>query len=60
MRAFKEFGYRIPEDISIIGFDDTPICDFLEPPLTTMEVPKSASVNWQSYGFYRRLAERRR
>ena len=40
MRAFKEFGYRIPEDISIIGFDDTPICDFLEPPLPTMEVPK--------------------
>lgn len=40
MRAFKEFGYRIPEDVSIVGFDDTPICDFLEPPLTTMEVPK--------------------
>ena len=40
MRAFKEFGYKIPEDISIVGFDDTPICDFLEPPLTTMEVPK--------------------
>lgn len=40
MRAFKEFGYKIQEDISIVGFDDTPICDFLEPPLTTMEVPK--------------------
>lgn len=40
IRAFKEFGFAIPEDISIIGFDDMPICDFLEPPLTTMEVPK--------------------
>ena len=40
MRAFEEFGFQIPEDISIIGFDDMPICDFLDPPLTTMEVPK--------------------
>lgn len=40
IRAFKECGYKLPEDISIIGFDDLPICDFLEPPLTTMEVPK--------------------
>ncbi len=40
MRAFREKGFRIPEDISIIGFDDMPICDFLEPGLTTMNVPK--------------------
>lgn len=40
MRAFKEAGYRIPEDISLIGFDDMPICEFLEPQLTTMAVPK--------------------
>lgn len=40
IRAFKECGYRIPEDVSIIGFDDMPICEFLEPKLTTMTVPK--------------------
>lgn len=40
MRAFKEAGYRIPQDVSIIGFDDLPICEFLEPQLTTMAVPK--------------------
>jgi LacI family transcriptional regulator len=40
MRAFKECGYRIPEDVSIVGFDDMPICEFLEPKLTTMAVPK--------------------
>ncbi len=40
MRAFHEAGIRIPEDISLIGFDDIPICNFLMPPLTTMHVHK--------------------
>ncbi|MBQ8637775.1 MAG: LacI family DNA-binding transcriptional regulator [Lachnospiraceae bacterium] len=40
IRAFKEFGLTIPDDVSIIGFDDLPICEFLEPSLTTMAVPK--------------------
>jgi len=40
IRALKEFGYKIPEDVSIIGFDDRPICLFVEPKLTTINVPK--------------------
>lgn len=40
MRAFQEAGIRIPEDVSLIGFDDVPICNFLSPPLTTMRVSK--------------------
>lgn len=40
LRAFREHGYRIPEDISIIGFDDMPICLYTDPQLTTMYVPK--------------------
>lgn len=38
--AFKEAGYRIPEDISIVGFDDIPLCEMLSPPLSTIHVPK--------------------
>jgi LacI family transcriptional regulator len=30
---------RIPEDVSIVGFDDIPIAGYLEPPLTTMRQP---------------------
>lgn len=40
MRALLEAGICIPEDVSIIGFDDVPICSFLAPPLTTMHVYK--------------------
>lgn len=42
MRAFKEAGYRIPEDIGIVGFDNTSMCEFLDPPMTTIHVPKQA------------------
>lgn len=40
MKAFREFGYRMPEDISIIGFDDMPLCDMMIPALSTMNVRK--------------------
>jgi len=39
MKAFREMGYRIPEDISIIGFDDLPFSEIASPPLTTIRVP---------------------
>ena len=40
MKAFKAKGYRIPEDVSIIGFDNVPYANVAEPPLTTVHVPK--------------------
>lgn len=39
MQAFKQHGYSVPEDISIVGFDDRPVCKMVEPPLTTVAVP---------------------
>ncbi len=36
MRAMREHGLRIPQDISIVGFDDVPEAAFYEPPLTTI------------------------
>lgn len=42
LRAFSEFNYRVPEDISIIGFNDRPSCELTLPPLTTINVSKHA------------------
>lgn len=40
MKAIQEFGYRIPEDISIIGFDNMPYGDITSPGLTTVNILK--------------------
>jgi LacI family transcriptional regulator len=40
MKAFQKHGIRIPEDIALIGFDDLPMAVYLEPSLTTINVPK--------------------
>lgn len=37
--ALRERGVRIPEDISVVGFDDLPWGEFLAPPLTTVRQP---------------------
>lgn len=39
MKALTEAGYRVPEDVAIVGFDDLPLCDYVSPPLTTIRVP---------------------
>ncbi|KAB2837438.1 MAG: LacI family transcriptional regulator [Melioribacteraceae bacterium] len=40
MHYLKDSGYKIPQDVSIIGFDDVEADLMLDPPLTTIRVPK--------------------
>ncbi len=40
MRALAEHGLRVPEDVSIVGFDDLALGAFSNPPLTTVHVLK--------------------
>lgn len=40
MQYLKEKSIRIPEDMALIGFDDVEADIFLDPPLSTMSVPK--------------------
>ena len=39
MQAFKQAGLRIPQDISVAGFDDIAFSAFCDPPLTTIAQP---------------------
>lgn len=39
IRALREVGYRVPEDISVLGFDDIYVAEFHNPALTTIRQP---------------------
>jgi DNA-binding LacI/PurR family transcriptional regulator len=39
MAAARAVNLRIPEDVSIAGFDDIPLAAYFDPPLTTVNVP---------------------
>lgn len=43
MQALSEHGYRIPEDISMIGYDDIASAAFCDPPLTTTKVNQGSA-----------------
>lgn len=38
-RAFEERGIKVPDDVSVIGFDNTHLCQWLHPKLTTVAQP---------------------
>ena len=40
LRALRESGRRVPEDVSIVSFDDHPLAEMLDPPLTTVRKPR--------------------
>jgi LacI family transcriptional regulator len=47
MKAISECGLRVPDDISIIGFDDSNFCNYVTPPLTSV---KKDSLTMSEYG----------
>lgn len=39
IRSIREAGYHIPEDYSVIGYDNGPLASLIDPPLTTIQQP---------------------
>lgn len=43
MRALREAGKRIPQDVAVVGYDDIPLAAFASPPLTTVHIDPVAA-----------------
>ncbi|MFX4288330.1 LacI family DNA-binding transcriptional regulator [Janibacter sp. G349] len=39
IREVRDMGLSVPEDVSVVGFDDSTMVGFLDPPLTTVRQP---------------------
>jgi LacI family transcriptional regulator len=39
IRALREAGRRVPQDVSVVGYDDIPVAEYCDPPLTTIRQP---------------------
>ncbi|MEM3553657.1 MAG: LacI family DNA-binding transcriptional regulator [Candidatus Bathyarchaeia archaeon] len=40
MHALTQAGFKVPEDVAIVGFDDGALATVVQPPLTTVRVPR--------------------
>lgn len=40
LKAIGERGLTVPEDIALVGYDDSPVCKFMSVGLTTLRYPK--------------------
>ncbi len=47
MQAIKDRGLEIPADMALVGFDDVSIAKYVEPPLTTVQLP-AYDLGWKA------------
>ncbi|MDR2677831.1 MAG: LacI family transcriptional regulator [Zoogloeaceae bacterium] len=56
IRVLKDEGIRVPEDISVIGFDDIEIANYFIPRLTTIHQPIKEIGDHAALGLHRRIS----
>jgi LacI family transcriptional regulator len=57
IRALREAGHRVPEDVSVVGFDDVPAAAFYNPALTTLRQPLREMGKLAAEHLLRRIAD---
>ena len=57
LRELADRGLRVPEDVSVVGFDDAPIATIVSPPLTTVRQPLAEMAQTTVSLLLARLAE---
>ena len=56
--ALREAGLKVPDDVSIVGFDDIPLAAYFDPPLTTVRLPAFELGQAAGQALLERLADR--
>lgn len=47
VRRLKDEGFRVPEDIAVMGYDNIDMCRYVDPPLTTISQPQF-EMGWEA------------
>lgn len=55
MKALEEAGVSVPDDLSVIGFDDIQLAEYLQPRLTTIRQPMYESGSLAGHLLFQRL-----
>lgn len=56
MQAVRRQGLRVPQDIALVSFDDIPLAEFVDPPLSTIHLPAYA-LGWGAADMLLQLIE---
>jgi LacI family transcriptional regulator len=56
--ALRDAGLRVPDDVSIVGFDDIALSAYFDPPLTTVRLPAFELGQAAGRALLDRIAER--
>lgn len=59
LRSMRSRGIACPEQCSLVGFNDMPLIDRIQPPLTTVRIPQYEIGSWAARLLFERMTERR-